>query len=109
MLNKLVLGVGNIFIMLKSIQMKVPDEIDDLILKQKLFWVIFTWFYINNIVHHNIVTFVIVSVFSLYLYKGEIEEYVESDDFARLVDGSSINKYVDVEKVRKTKKKMTNI
>ena len=105
MLNKLVLGVGNIFILLKSIQMKLPEEIDELVLNQKLFWVFFSWFYINNIVHHNLVTFVIVVVFSLYLYKDEIAEYVESEDFSRMVVGSSMDKYVDVERIRKSRKK----
>ena len=105
MLNKLVLGVGNIFILLKSIQMKLPEEIDELVLNQKLFWVFFSWFYINNIVHHNLVTFVIVVVFSLYLYKDEIAEYVESEDFSRMVVGSSMDKYVDVERIMKSRKK----
>ena len=109
MLNKLILGVGNIFIMMKSIQMKLPEEIDDLILKQKFFWVVFTWFYINNIVQHNVATFVIVSAFSLYLYNDELEEYLESEDFARLMDSSRINKYVDVEKMKRERKKMIRV
>ena len=105
MFNKLILGVGNIFIMMKSIQMQLPKEIDDLILKQKMFWVIFTWFYINNIINNNSVTLLICVMFSLYLYKDEIEEIAESEDFAKLVSQVDSRKLADSLKINEMLKK----
>lgn len=100
MLDKLVLGVGNIVIMYKSVQLKLPRELDDIVSNQKLFWIIFTWLYIDNIIKNKFVTFWIVLVFSAYLYKDELEDFVRNQELHENIADNLSNKISGLKKIK---------
>ena len=100
MLDKLVLGVGNIVIMYKSVQLKLPRELDDIVTNQKLFWIIFTWLYIDNIIKNKFVTFWIVLVFAAYLYKDELEDFVRNQELRDNIADNISSKISGLKKVK---------
>ena len=79
-------------------------ELDEIVTNQKLFWVIFTWLYIDSIIKNKFVTFWIVLVFSAYLYKDELEDFVTNEELHENIKASTDNLSKKMKDIRKIKK-----
>lgn len=78
MLNNFILSLGHLVLLYKSLNIKLPIEIQDFLESNPIIMMVLSFIYLRSMINDNLTVFVVVSLFSWYVYYDIFNEITDN-------------------------------